>query len=133
MESFSKTLKMTSLRDKTIAPRQSHSLQPTDELEAGHPKHYEVLGPTNNGVSFANVNGNDEDEQALNTNWHIKFGTAEMIKLQKSPTLLTVIKQIKTAYMKRGFNIAHIPLEGQFEPLHIDNTAALPITLNIVS
>jgi hypothetical protein len=63
---------------------------------------------------------------------HIKFGTAEMIKSQKAPTLLAGIKQIKCAYLKRGFNITHILLDGQFEPLRGD-TAAIGIALNVES
>jgi hypothetical protein len=48
---------------------------------------------------------------------HIKFGTAEMIKSQKAVTLLKAIKQVKSAYMKQGFNITHLLVDGQFKPL----------------
>ncbi len=63
---------------------------------------------------------------------HIKFGTAEMIKSQTSATLLTAIKQVKSAYVKRGFNITHLLVDGQFEPLR-GEAAAIGITLNVVS
>jgi hypothetical protein len=63
---------------------------------------------------------------------HIKFGTAEMITSQNAKTLLTAIKHVKSAYLKRSFKITHILLDGQFEPLHGD-TAGLGITLNVVS
>jgi hypothetical protein len=63
---------------------------------------------------------------------HIKFGTAKMIKSAKSATLIAAIKQVRGAYLKRGFNITHILADGQFEPLRGD-VANLGITLNIVS
>ena len=38
---------------------------------------------------------------------HIKFGTAEMLQNQQSKTILRAIKQVKSAYMKRGFKISN--------------------------
>lgn len=63
---------------------------------------------------------------------NIKFYTAEMITNQKMPTILHAIKQLKAIYMKRGFNITTILMDGQFEPLRTD-LAGLNISLNSVS
>jgi hypothetical protein len=50
----------------------------------------------------------------------LKFGTAEMIKSQKATTLLEAIKQVKATYLKCGFLVTHILLDGQFKPLQGD-------------
>jgi hypothetical protein len=63
---------------------------------------------------------------------HIKFCTAEMLTNQKSPTILSAIKQVKKIYMKRGFQLDHMLMDGQFEPLRAD-LADMQITLNTVS
>jgi hypothetical protein len=63
---------------------------------------------------------------------HIKFGTAEAIKNQQNKTILAAIKQVKSIYMRRGFIITHLLMDGQFEPLRAD-IADLKITLNTVS
>ncbi len=63
---------------------------------------------------------------------NIKFGTAEMILNQKNSTLIAAIKQVKQIYMRRGFIIHTILLDGQFESLRGD-IADLHITLNTVS
>jgi hypothetical protein len=63
---------------------------------------------------------------------HIKFGTVEMVKSQKATTLLAAVRQVKSAYNKRGFNITHMLVDGEFETLRGD-VAALGITLNVVS
>jgi len=63
---------------------------------------------------------------------HIKFGTAEMILDQKNKTILTAIKQVKSMYMRRGFIIQTLLMDGQFESLRGD-IADLQITLNTVS
>jgi hypothetical protein len=48
---------------------------------------------------------------------HIGFGTGKMLQNQKSATILGAIKQVKSIYMKRGFKLDHILMDGQFEPL----------------
>jgi hypothetical protein len=63
---------------------------------------------------------------------HIKFGTAELLKNQRNKTILNAIKQVKSVYMRRGFRINHMLMDGQFESLHAD-LANLQITLNMVS
>jgi hypothetical protein len=63
---------------------------------------------------------------------HICFGTDEMLHNQKSATILAAIKQIKSIYMKRGFKLDHMLMDGQFEPLWAE-LADLSITLNTVS
>jgi hypothetical protein len=63
---------------------------------------------------------------------HIKFSTAEMLKNQKSATILAAIKQVKSIYMKRGFHLSHMLMDGQFEPIRAV-LADLQITLNTVS
>jgi hypothetical protein len=63
---------------------------------------------------------------------HIRFGTGEMLQNQKRATILAAIKQIKSIYMKRGFKLDHMLMDGQFEPLRA-KLADLSITLNTVS
>ena len=63
---------------------------------------------------------------------HIKFGTAKMLQNQKKKTILTAIKQIKSIYMRRGFVISTLLMDGQFESLR-GNLAELQISLNTVS
>jgi hypothetical protein len=63
---------------------------------------------------------------------HIKFGTVEMLKNQQSATILAAIKQVKSIYMKHGFVLDHMLMDGQFEPLQAA-LADLQITLNTVS
>jgi hypothetical protein len=63
---------------------------------------------------------------------NIKFGTAEMLKTQHNKTILAAIKQVKSVYMKRGFKIKHMLMDGQFESLRAD-IADLQITLNTVA
>jgi hypothetical protein len=63
---------------------------------------------------------------------HICFGTGEMLQNQKSATILADIKQIKSIYMKRGFKLDHMLMDGQFEPLRAE-LADLSITLNTIS
>jgi hypothetical protein len=55
-----------------------------------------------------------------------------MLQNQKSATILAAIKQIKSIYMKRGFKLDHMLMDGQFEPLRAE-LADLSITLNTVS
>jgi hypothetical protein len=63
---------------------------------------------------------------------HMKFGTAEMINNQKSPAILVAIKQVKAIYMRRGFNLTQLLMDGQFEPQRAE-VAEMRITLNTVS
>jgi hypothetical protein len=57
---------------------------------------------------------------------------AEMSTSQKAVMRLAAIEQVKLAYMKWGFNVTHILLDGQFEPLCGD-VAGLGISLTVVS
>jgi hypothetical protein len=63
---------------------------------------------------------------------HIKFCTAEMLINQTSKTLLAAIKHVKSAYMKRGFNLKLMLMDGQFDHLRAD-LAGIQIELNTVS
>jgi hypothetical protein len=54
------------------------------------------------------------------------------MKNQNSSTILAAIKQVKSIYMKRGFVLNSMLMDGQFEPLRAD-LADLQITLNAVS
>ena len=62
----------------------------------------------------------------------IKFGTLELLPSQKMGDILTAIIHIKEIYMKRGFKIDIMLMDGEFEPLR-GELAALQITLNSVS
>jgi Reverse transcriptase (RNA-dependent DNA polymerase) len=62
----------------------------------------------------------------------IKFGTAELLPNQQSKSLMIAIKNVKNVYMKRGFNISIILMDGQFESLRGD-LSEMKITLNTVS
>jgi hypothetical protein len=48
---------------------------------------------------------------------HIKFGPAKMLKSEMVATLLEAIKQVKKAYVTRGFIRTNLLAGGQFEPL----------------
>jgi hypothetical protein len=63
---------------------------------------------------------------------HIKFGTGKTLKNQYTKTILAAIKQVKSVYAKRGFQILHMLIDGQFESLRA-NLANLQINLNMVS
>jgi hypothetical protein len=51
---------------------------------------------------------------------HIKFCTAEMLTNQKNQTILSAIKQVKKIYMKRGFQLKHMLVDGQFESMRAE-------------
>ena len=51
---------------------------------------------------------------------------------QQNKTILTAIKQVKNMYMKRGFNLTTLLMDGQFESLRGD-LASLNIRLNTVA
>jgi hypothetical protein len=50
-----------------------------------------------------------------------------MLNNQKTKTILAAIKQVKSIYMKCGFHLNHMLMDGQFEPLRAD-LADLQIT-----
>jgi hypothetical protein len=62
----------------------------------------------------------------------IKFATSEMIANRKNATILIAIKQVVSAYSKRGFIITHLLMDGEFEPMRGD-LAAMRINLNTTS
>jgi hypothetical protein len=59
----------------------------------------------------------------------IKFGTVAWLKNARADTLMTNIKEVHNVYIKRGFLLEIIEVDGQFEPLR-GELAALGITLN---
>jgi hypothetical protein len=63
---------------------------------------------------------------------HLRFGTAENITNQTKKTLLASIKQVKSTYLKRGFILTDLLMDGQFEPLRAD-LADMQLNLNTVS
>ena len=63
---------------------------------------------------------------------HVKFGTAEMLQNQQSKTVIGAIKQVNSIYMKRGFEVLTLLMDGQFESIR-DDLAEMRITLNTVS
>ncbi len=63
---------------------------------------------------------------------YIKFGTAVMIKNKSNKTILAQIKAIQKVYMRRGFVITTLLMDGGFESMRAD-LADLRITLNTVS
>ena len=62
----------------------------------------------------------------------IKFSTAQKLDSQKAPMLLDAVKKIQQVYLRRGFEIAHLLMDGQFEPIRGD-LSSLGITLNTVA
>ena len=59
----------------------------------------------------------------------IKFGTVAWLKNAKAPTILEKITEVHKMYVKRGFILEIIEVDGQFEPLRGD-LAGMGITLN---
>jgi hypothetical protein len=59
----------------------------------------------------------------------IKFGTVAWLKNAKADTIMRHIKDIHDIYVKRGFILEIIEVDGQFEPLR-GKLAELGITLN---
>jgi hypothetical protein len=59
----------------------------------------------------------------------IKFGTVAWLKNAKADTIMKHIKDVHSVYVKRGFIIEIIEVDGQFEPLR-GQLAAMGITLN---
>ena len=62
----------------------------------------------------------------------IKFSTAQKLDSQKTPMLLDADKKIQQVYHHRSFEIAHLLMDGQFEPIRGD-LSSLGITLNTVA
>jgi hypothetical protein len=60
---------------------------------------------------------------------HIHFSTVEMLHNRKSETVLNAIKQVNAVYQKRGFNITHMLIDGEFDCLR-GALSALKITRN---
>jgi hypothetical protein len=59
----------------------------------------------------------------------IKFGTVAWLKNAKATTIMKHIKDIHSVYVKRGFIVEIIEVDGQFEPLR-GQLAVMGITLN---
>jgi hypothetical protein len=55
----------------------------------------------------------------------IKFGTVAWLKNAKITTILSAIKDVRDIYMKRGFSLEIVEVDGQFEPLR-DELAPIP-------
>ena len=62
----------------------------------------------------------------------IKFSTAQKLDSQKAPMLLDAVKKIQQVYQSWGFEIIHLLMDGQFDPICGD-LASLGITLNTVA
>ena len=60
------------------------------------------------------------------------FRLNEHLKSQKSPTIIQVIKTIKSIYAQRGFIVTLMDIDGEFKHLQED-ISLLGIYLNIVS
>jgi hypothetical protein len=63
---------------------------------------------------------------------HIHFGTVEMIANQRMDTIQKSITAVVNVYKQRDFNITHILLDGEFEPLR-GNLAAMGIQMNLAT
>ena len=62
----------------------------------------------------------------------IKFSTAQKLDSEKTPMLLDAVKKIQQVYHHRGFEIIHLLIDGQFEPI-CGELSNLRITLNTVA
>ena len=63
---------------------------------------------------------------------NLKFSTAELMLDQKQATMVEHVKRIQRIYVKRGFRIAIMLMDGQFDVIRGD-LADLGITLNTVA
>ena len=59
----------------------------------------------------------------------LKFGTVAWLKNAKADTIMKHIKDVHRTYVKRGFIVEIVEVDGQFEPLR-GELAELGITLN---
>jgi hypothetical protein len=65
---------------------------------------------------------------------HIKFSTSEFLANQKTETIYKAIQRVHQTYLKRGFQITHILLDGQFDKDGLsDQLAGIGITINAVA
>ena len=64
--------------------------------------------------------------------WNIKFIMVQKLDNQKTPMLLDAVNKIQQVYHCHGFQMLHLLMDGQFEPIHRD-LAGLGITLNTVA
>ena len=62
----------------------------------------------------------------------IKFSTAQKLDSQKTAMLLDAVKKIQQVYHHRDFEIIHLLMDGQFEPIS-GELSNLRITLNTVA
>jgi hypothetical protein len=62
----------------------------------------------------------------------IKFGTVEVLKNRKHPTILQAIKNVNALYKNRGFRLMTGHTDNEFEPMR-GNLLDLGIELNVVS
>ena len=63
---------------------------------------------------------------------NLKFGTAALITDQKHGTLVTAVRDVHNIYNKRGFTIATMLMDGQFEGITGD-LSGFGVTLNTVA
>jgi hypothetical protein len=63
---------------------------------------------------------------------NIKFCTVQLIPDQKNKTLIDAVRHVRSTYMKRGFQIESLLMDGQFETIRGD-LAEMQITLNTVA
>ena len=114
------------LKGKTVRRGAERVEAITVDIPAGIMSHYRdvVLG---GDIMFIN-----KIPFFMTVSRHIKFGTAEMLQNQQSKTMLAAIKQVKGIYMKRGFRLNVLLMDGQFEVLRGD-LAEMQITLNTAS
>ena len=59
----------------------------------------------------------------------IKFGTVAFLKNAKIARIMDTIKEVRNVYMKPGFVLEFIEVDGQFKPLR-GELAPMDITLN---
>ncbi|KAI2491389.1 Reverse transcriptase (RNA-dependent DNA polymerase) [Fragilaria crotonensis] len=65
---------------------------------------------------------------------HIKFGTSELLTNRKIETIFEATKRVYQQYMKRGFKITSILMDGEFDTGgYRGELSALGITLNVVA
>ena len=63
---------------------------------------------------------------------HIKFGTAEMLKNQKSSTIFVALKHVLDTYKTNGFAVHTVLGDGQFASLQ-NSLASVGVVLNVTS
>ena len=62
----------------------------------------------------------------------IKFGTLDMLKNRKIPTILEAVRHVYRTYNQRGIQVDFILMDGEFMTMRGD-ISEMKITLNIVS